>query len=388
MTGSKACPVEGRRGRPKAQRLIEDLTDVMQLMHLLFIRRCRVVAKHRVHFRIGFCQHVRIVDQVIEREREQPAGGLVPSHKEGQDLIADVDEVEALSALAIDAAQHRLQQIGVLVLIRVCLSAGDQPIDETIHDRDVIAQSAPPAKIEPALQRQLAQTDGRVLEGVRHGEHEGMRLVAVERVEPIRKRADPDRIERQPGHVRGHVDVLLGIKPRPFLHELRGYVAHLRQVAADCHGAERGRENIVRLLPVRLMRPGGEQAVPDDHPGLHQPRSEKFVEPVVVAGFIDELKARHHDQRAAGNFEPKYRPVDFHKLDQVEQRRIALQVEQIADDRMTRGLGNEIQRGLRHHAVSLRASGSSSPDRDVGRKFIVYQATLPEAAAIDNPLTS
>jgi hypothetical protein len=43
---------------------------------------------------------------------------------------------------------------------------------------------------------------------------------------------------------------------------------------------------------------------------------------------------------------------------------------------------------LCHHAVSLRASGSSSPDRDVGRKFIVYQPTLPEAAAIDNPLTS
>jgi hypothetical protein len=253
--------------------------------------------------------------------------------------------------LPVDAAQHGLQQVGVFALIRIGLSGGDQLIDERVLDRYIFPHPAMPAEIEAALDWKLAQAIGGVLQRINHRDHERMRLLAVEGIEAIGKSAQPDRIERQSGHVGGDVDILAWIEPRPFLHQLSGNVAHLWQIAADRHRAERRRQDIVRLLPVRLVGPGGEQAIANDDPSLQQSGSKDFVEPMIIADFIDQLEARQHRERAARKLEPEYWPIELGKLDQVEQRRIALEVEQIADDRMTGRLGNEIQRGLRHHAL-------------------------------------
>jgi len=65
-----------------------------------------------------------------------------------------------------------------------------------------------------------------------------------------------------------------------------------------------------------------------NNPRLQQSGPKHLIEPMVVADFVDELEARYHDHVAAGNFQSEYRPIDLGQLQQIEQRRVALQVEQ------------------------------------------------------------
>jgi hypothetical protein len=65
------------------------------------------------------------VNEVIEAEGEQTALGLVSGNQEGEDLVADIDEVQALAGLSVDPAKHGLHQIGMLVLIGIRLSGRD-----------------------------------------------------------------------------------------------------------------------------------------------------------------------------------------------------------------------------------------------------------------------
>jgi hypothetical protein len=176
-----------------------------------------------------------------------------------------------------------------------------------------------------------------------------MRRLAVERVEAVRKGAQSNSVEREARHVGGDVDILVRVEPRPFLDQLGRQVAHLRQIAADRLRPERRRQDVVRLLPVRLVRPGREQAVADDRPHLHQAWPQELVEALVVAHFVDELEAREHEQGASRNLDPKDRAVGFGELDNVEERGFALQVEQVADDRMTWRLRNCLVCDWRDH---------------------------------------
>ena len=103
---------ERRRRRPQPQRLLEDLGDVGQLVDLGVGRQhAQVRAQHAVHFLIGPRQHVGVLEQRIERERQQAAGGLVAGDQEGDALGDDVGVVELLARLAVDAGQHPIEQV-------------------------------------------------------------------------------------------------------------------------------------------------------------------------------------------------------------------------------------------------------------------------------------
>ena len=105
---------EGRRGRPQPQRLLQDLADIDELVDLL--RRglgVDVAAQHAVDFLVGLLDHVRIVQQEVDRERQHPARGLMARDQEGVHLVADVDVVQPLAAVAVDAAQHVAEKVGL-----------------------------------------------------------------------------------------------------------------------------------------------------------------------------------------------------------------------------------------------------------------------------------
>jgi hypothetical protein len=88
----------GRRGRPQAQGLLEDLPHIGQLIDLGVGRLDGGVrAEHPVDLRIGLLQHVGIVQQRVRRKRQQAAGGLVSGDQERDGLVADLHVVEPLA---------------------------------------------------------------------------------------------------------------------------------------------------------------------------------------------------------------------------------------------------------------------------------------------------
>ena len=88
----------GRRRRPQPQRLLQNLRDVSELRDLLIGRLgVDVGPEHPVNFLIGLLQHLGMLQQRIDRARQQPAGGFVARDQECVDLVADVDVVELLA---------------------------------------------------------------------------------------------------------------------------------------------------------------------------------------------------------------------------------------------------------------------------------------------------
>src|SRR5262249_6255400 len=132
--------------------------------------------------------------------------------------------------------------------------------------------------------------------------------------------------------------------------------AHLRQIAADRHRPESRSENIVGLAPVRLVGPRREQAIPGDRSRLREAGTKKLVEVLVVAYLIDQLEAGEHYEPWPGELQPIDRTVDFRELHQIEQRHLASEVEQVADDRVGRRLRNRLEIGLLAQKLLLALS--------------------------------
>ena len=137
----------------------------------------------------------------------------------------------------------------------------DQTIDDRVHVGDILLLPPVGAEQECLLQRQPVDLQERLGQRANHRLHERVRLIAIKRVEPVVKPAEADGVERQPGHIVGDVDYLVGIRPRPFGNELVGDVDHLRQIAPHRRAGEIGQKNRVRLRPIRLERPGSEQTI-------------------------------------------------------------------------------------------------------------------------------
>lgn len=86
-------------------------------------------------------------------------------------------------------------------------------------------------------------------------------VLGVERVEPHIERTQRDRVQRQPGHVLGDVDLHVWPEALPADHHLLGDVEHLAKVVLHRHRPERRHQQPVRLPPVRLLVVRGEQPV-------------------------------------------------------------------------------------------------------------------------------
>lgn len=74
---------------------------------------------------------------------------------------------------------------------------------------------------------------------------------------------------------------------------------------------------------------------------------------LVVADLVDQFEAGEHHHRRTGDPQAIDRTVGLGELHQVEERHLAFDVEQVADDGVGRGLWNGLQIGLAAHCSLL-----------------------------------
>ena len=327
---------EAGRGRPEPQRLVEDLPDVGEPLHLLERGR-RGGAEHPVDLRSGLRQHVRVLQQVVERERQQPGGRLVAGDQEGDALGPDVLVRQPLAGLLVDAGEHPAQQVrgGTRVCPRTVehgFPLGDDLVDQVVHERLVLLHLALCTDVQAGLDRQLPGTVLRVGETARHRLDERVLAVAVEGVEPVAETAEGDGVERQPGHVGRDVDLLARVQPRPLVHQLVGDVEHVGHVVAHRLQAERGHEDVVRAVPERVVRVRGEQPVARTALAeVPQAAPDQLVEPAVVADLVDEFRSREEHPDAVREVHLEDRPVLAGHPDEALDGACGVDVEEVPD---------------------------------------------------------
>ena len=163
-------------------------------------------------------------------------------------------------------------------------------------------------------------------------------VAAVERIEAVIEPAQADGVERQRGHVVDDVDLLVGVQPLPFLHQLLGDIDHARVIGLHGAVAERLQQDVVRLAPVRLVGIGGEQAVAADRAHAPQWPAHRLVEALLVAELIDKVVAGDKDDRCAHHVEPEDRSELPGEPGEVLHWRRRIQRQHIADHRLGRRL--------------------------------------------------
>ncbi len=263
--GVLACLAgEGGGGRPEPQRLVEHPAYIAQPGDLGVVGPGGV-APHRVDLGAGAGGDLRVQGEVVQGEGEGAGGGLVSGDEEGDDLAAHVVRGEPFAGLRVRGLQHPVEQVTVAVAAGAA-SGGDHGVDRAVEQRDVVLVAAGGGAQE---QRGERSGDGvaalGVGEGAHHGGDEGVRAGAFERAEVVAEAGAGDRLQRQLGHVGGHVDgAARRLLQVPAVDQPFGDVQHHRVVAAHRLPAEPGGEHVVRELPVRLVVVGGEQPVPGD----------------------------------------------------------------------------------------------------------------------------
>ena len=230
----------------------------------------------------------------------------------------------------------------------VLAALGDDLVDHPVHEGDVGGQVAPPLLHPQILQRQAAgHHDG--FERAHQRLHEGMVVAPVERIEAVVEAAEPDRVERQRRHVVDDVDLVVGVEPLPFLHELLGDIDHARVIGLHGAVAERLQQDVVRLAPVRLGGVGGEQAVAADRAHAAQRAAHRLVEALLVGELVDEIVAGDDHDRRAHHVEPEDRPELLGEPRQVLHRRGGIERQHVADHRLGRRMRDRAQSVLRRH---------------------------------------
>ena len=345
---------EGWRGRPQPQRLLQDLADIDELVHLARGRLgVHVAPENTIDLLVGLLQHVRIVQQEVDGEGQHPARGLVTGDQEGVHLVADVDVVEPLAGLLVEPAQHEAQQVGLGGVVGRHLAAlADDAVGDAVHEADIFLELLARLALGDVLERQAAHLhDG--FERAHQRLDIGMVIAAIEGVETVVEAAQADRVEGERGHVPHHVDLLVGVQPLPLGHELVGDVEHALVVGLHHAVCEGRQQDVVRLLPVRLLGLGGEKGVAAQHAHPAQRPADRLVEPLLVAQFGDQVGARHDDKRRAHHVEPEDRPLLAGDPHQVLDRRPAVDGQHVAQQRRARRMRNWMQFVSRHEASFL-----------------------------------
>ena len=278
---------EHRGGRPDAQRLHQDLLDVAQLRQVLDPRH--LLAQHLVDERPRLLQHVRILEQQIGREGQKSARGFVAGDQEGNHLIADVLVAQLLTGDGIDAVEHQVEQVVLLVALRIAPALGDEVARDLVHHLLVDLELARLGQHEAAQQLRPAGAVRGFLQRSHHGGHEGMHVVLVEAVEAVVERAQGDRVEREPRHVVGDLDDGARAEPLPAHEHLVGNVEHPVEHAADRDRSEGRDQDAMRLGPIGLVAIGGEQPVAGNRPDLLQGPLDTLAESRLVAQFVHQL---------------------------------------------------------------------------------------------------
>ena len=175
-----------------------------------------------------------------------------------------------------------------------------------------------------------------------------MVVAAVERVEPVVEAAQADRVEGERGHVAHHVDLLVGVQPLPLGDQLVGNIQHPLVVGLHHAMSECRQEDVVRLLPVGLLRIGGEKRIAAQHAYPAQRAAHRLVEAFLVAELLHEVGSGHHDQRRTHHVEPEDGALLARDAHQVLDGSAAVDGEHVAEQRRARRMGNRMQLVARH----------------------------------------
>jgi hypothetical protein len=120
----------------------------------LLVRRQRigVRAKHAVDLVAGPLRELRVLQRVVDGERQQAAGGLVAGDEEGDALRPDVVVGQLLAALPVDAAEHAAEQVAGARVARLAALA-DQLVHGRVHERVVPLELAQRPLLQPDHRR-------------------------------------------------------------------------------------------------------------------------------------------------------------------------------------------------------------------------------------------
>jgi hypothetical protein len=179
---------------------------------------------------------------------------------------------------------------------------------------------------------------------------EGVERLAVQAVEPVAEPAQRDGVEGHGGHVVGDVhDVVVVVEPGPLRHQLVGDVEHGRHVVPHRRLAERRHEDVVRLLPDRVVVGGGEQATAGRAlTGLFHPCGQLLVEGGVVADLVHHGRVADEDPCLPADRDLIDRSVFLGELHEALDRALHVEIEDIAEERHTFRSADVVER----HSVS------------------------------------
>ncbi|CUS44309.1 hypothetical protein MGWOODY_Smn1898 [hydrothermal vent metagenome] len=290
---------EGGRRRPEAHRLLQDALDHLQL-HDVGIVRTLVAGQDPIDLGIGLRQDVRMAQQQMLGKGEQPRCRLMPGDQEGEHLIADVDVVEALARFRIDRTQHEVEQ--VLPVVGMKAAFGDDAIDQRVHLGDVGLVLAHRLFGEALLDRQPSDHIERFTQRPTERLQEAVQFLLLEAVEAVAEACDRNRIEREAGHVVSDEHVSPR-QARPFADKLVGHLEHHVEIAAHRTLAEGGKQDAMRLAPVRFLAERGEQSVAGELAHHPQARPGHLAEASLVAQFGDEIGRSDEQADPAAEFE-------------------------------------------------------------------------------------
>ena len=140
---------------------------------------------------------------------------------------------------------------------------------------------------------------------------------------------------------------------RVFRQVLLGDVEHALVIGLH-HAMREGRQqDVVRLLPVGLLRLGGEQRIAAQHAHPAQRAAHRLVEALLVAQLGHQVGARDDDQRCAHHVEPEDRALLARDAHEVLDRRAAVDREHVAQHRRARRMRNRMQLVARHGMAVL-----------------------------------
>src|SRR3954470_3379606 len=82
-------------------------------------------------------QHLGILEQLVERKREQPARSLMPRNEEVDHLITNILIIQALASHWIASLEHTIEQIVFRRGSRILLAMSNKFICKLMHIADV-----------------------------------------------------------------------------------------------------------------------------------------------------------------------------------------------------------------------------------------------------------
>jgi hypothetical protein len=143
----------------------------------------------------------------------------------------------------------------------------------------------------------------------------------------------------------------------PLEQQLVGDVDHAVEHLTQRGRAERGHQDPVRLAPVRLLGPRGEQPVAGEVAHLQQRPGQGLVEAGLVADLVDQLLRADEDDVPAGQLEAEDRAQLLGQLHDPEDALVGVDVRQVAQQgdrpRLRDGHDRRRHADLRNRAQNL-----------------------------------